>query len=265
MPIIYKTTCLINGKIYIGQSKYNNKYYLGSGKILLKALSKYGRQNFIKEILEECSHEELNYLEIKYINEYNSTDKNIGYNLEKGGCGNTEKQNENISKMNQNRIVTEETKNKIRIKKLGKPLSEETRKKMSISKIGNKLRLGKSHTDFDKIKISESIKKYYEIEENRIKSKNAARKRISEGKCLEGVRIISSKENQIRATELARLSNSKKVIIKDLINDLEFEFNSLNECRIYFKIKSNGQLIYCIKNNKVYRKRYIILYKNKPS
>ena len=31
---IYKTTNLINGKIYIGQEKGNNINYLGSGKIL---------------------------------------------------------------------------------------------------------------------------------------------------------------------------------------------------------------------------------------
>ena len=32
--IIYKTTNIINGKIYVGQDKQNNPKYLGSGKIL---------------------------------------------------------------------------------------------------------------------------------------------------------------------------------------------------------------------------------------
>jgi hypothetical protein len=34
--IIYKTTNLVNGKFYIGKDKYNNKDYIGSGKILKK-------------------------------------------------------------------------------------------------------------------------------------------------------------------------------------------------------------------------------------
>ena len=59
--IIYKTTNLVNGKIYIGQDKNNNPAYLGSGKILHLAFQKYGLENFNKEILEVCkSVEDLN-------------------------------------------------------------------------------------------------------------------------------------------------------------------------------------------------------------
>ena len=59
--IIYKTTNLVNGKIYIGQDKYNSPVYLGSGKILHLAFQKYGIENFNKETLEECeSVQELN-------------------------------------------------------------------------------------------------------------------------------------------------------------------------------------------------------------
>ena len=62
--VIYKTTNLINGKIYVGQDTKNNPNYLGSGKILKFALKKYGIENFKKEILEEClTLDELNELE----------------------------------------------------------------------------------------------------------------------------------------------------------------------------------------------------------
>ena len=44
--VIYKTTNLVNGKIYIGKDKYNNPKYLGSGKILKLAINKYGKGNF---------------------------------------------------------------------------------------------------------------------------------------------------------------------------------------------------------------------------
>lgn len=42
--IIYETTNLINGRIYIGAHKTNdiNDSYLGSGKYLLKAVKKHG-------------------------------------------------------------------------------------------------------------------------------------------------------------------------------------------------------------------------------
>ena len=51
---IYKTTNLINGKTYIGKHSSQNietDNYLGSGKILKKAIKKYGRENFIRQIL----------------------------------------------------------------------------------------------------------------------------------------------------------------------------------------------------------------------
>lgn len=49
--IIYKTTNLINNKIYIGQDSKNNPEYLGSGLKLLKALIKV--KNFQKKQLKK--------------------------------------------------------------------------------------------------------------------------------------------------------------------------------------------------------------------
>jgi hypothetical protein len=74
--IIYKTTNLINGKIYIGQTKHpDNKRYLGSGTYIKKSIKKYGRQNFLRETLEVCNtQQELNERELYWINKLNSTD-----------------------------------------------------------------------------------------------------------------------------------------------------------------------------------------------
>ena len=51
---IYKTTCLITNKFYIGRHSTDNlkDRYLGSGKILKYSIIKYGPQNHKREILE---------------------------------------------------------------------------------------------------------------------------------------------------------------------------------------------------------------------
>lgn len=87
---IYKTTNLINNKIYIGKkvSKKFANYYKGSGKLIKAAILKYGEENFICELLESCeTNEELNDREKFYIKLYNSRDKSIGYNISSGGDG----------------------------------------------------------------------------------------------------------------------------------------------------------------------------------
>lgn len=50
---VYKVTNTINGKYYVGvhKTKTPNDRYLGSGDGIKSAIKKYGRQNFIKEIL----------------------------------------------------------------------------------------------------------------------------------------------------------------------------------------------------------------------
>lgn len=87
---IYKTTNLINKKIYIGyHTSYNieNDNYLGSGKILWKAINKYGMDNFKREILYELNtFEEMLEMESKLVNK-DFIKRDDTYNLALGGLG----------------------------------------------------------------------------------------------------------------------------------------------------------------------------------
>lgn len=94
---IYKLTNLINGKIYIG--KANNlkerirRHEISVRKILEKypissAIKKYGWENFKVDILEEFSELDIDHLlnrEAYWIEYYNSTNNEIGYNILKFG------------------------------------------------------------------------------------------------------------------------------------------------------------------------------------
>lgn len=106
--IIYKTTNLINNKWYIGQDSKNLPYYLGGGILLLKAIKKYGKENFKKEILQELppnsTKKDLNKAEIYWINKTNAIIDENSYNLALGG--------DDISR-------NPEVKNKISIKLIG--------------------------------------------------------------------------------------------------------------------------------------------------
>lgn len=84
---VYLTTNLINGKKYIGShfGKLNDSY-LGSGNTFKKALAKYGKLNFKKEILEICNDfDSVNIAEEKWISYYNAVYDDNFYNIATGG------------------------------------------------------------------------------------------------------------------------------------------------------------------------------------
>lgn len=86
---IYKTTCIITNKYYIGMhSTFNiNDGYIGSGKRLKYSINKYGIENHICEKLEFfSSREELVNREIEIINE-NLLQDDMCINLALGGDG----------------------------------------------------------------------------------------------------------------------------------------------------------------------------------
>lgn len=126
---IYKIINLINNKIYVGKDKFDNPNYYGSGKIIKRAIKKYGIENFKKEILEDniSNYNLLNEREKYWILEMNSLQPK-GYNINTGGAGgdnftyhdNKEQYRKKLSLSQKGKIKTFEHKEKIRISNIGK-------------------------------------------------------------------------------------------------------------------------------------------------
>jgi group I intron endonuclease len=161
--VIYITTNLINGKRYIGRDSHNNPNYYGSGPAIKNAIKKYGKENFKKEIIEECSSfENLVDREEYWLNYYDAGNNPSFYNLQNSGKG----------------VILKGEKNPM----YGRRHSKETRKKISESQKGEKnANYGKKYSYELKQKISEGNKgKIFSDKTRRKMSESAKGKIISD-------------------------------------------------------------------------------------
>jgi hypothetical protein len=86
---IYKTTCSVNEKYYIGMHSTDNLEdgYLGSGKRLWYSINYHGKENHTKEILEFCENrKELKKREEEIVNKQ-LINEDLCMNLKTGGDG----------------------------------------------------------------------------------------------------------------------------------------------------------------------------------
>lgn len=203
----YKTTNLINGKYYYGIHSTNklNDGYIGSGRVFISAVKKYGKENFKKEIIadyptrkEASDHEKLVVTpELIELDEC--------YNFKSGG---------------ENGIVfSTEHRQKMRNSHIGNKHSEETKLKISIAQKGEKgNNFGKKASEETKAKLRMASvgripKKRNLSEEELIKNRNQPTCKPCE---INGVKYISvrdaSRQLNISRTTIRRrlLSNSKQ-------------------------------------------------------
>lgn len=129
---VYKTTNLINNKIYIGFHSINESDilrkefghlscfkdgYLGSGKLLIKAIEKYGPENFAQEILgifdtkEDAENLEKNLVSKEFVAEDDNYNISVGGNVailfgEANGFYNKKHSKETIEKIQQSRKLS---------------------------------------------------------------------------------------------------------------------------------------------------------------
>ena len=86
---VYETTNLVNGKIYRGKHSTNSLEdgYLGSGKVILRAIKKYGKENFKRETLKFFATEEEAYDYEALVVNKDFVLREDTYNYKEGGCG----------------------------------------------------------------------------------------------------------------------------------------------------------------------------------
>lgn len=141
---VYKHTNTTNGMVYIGVTgmKPNERWRNGEGyrhnEHFMRAIKKYGWDNFEHEILfSDLSREEAECKEVELISLCKSDNRAFGYNIESGGHLN---------------IVSEETREKMRVAITGKRHTEETIQKLK------ELHKGEKHNWYGK-RLSEEAKR----------------------------------------------------------------------------------------------------------
>lgn len=245
---IYITTNLVNGKKYIGKHYgEENDSYLGSGTLLKKAIQKYGKENFKKEILYISQNDEENSLKEKeFIEAFQATERKDFYNIHEGGNGGnttagwTEEQHKEFSKKMSEKYkgegnprygthLTEETKEKIRNNRDTSYMqTEEYRKKMSEAVSGEKNGMyGKHHTEESKKKMSENSK-----------GKTAGEKNGMYG--MKGDKALNGKHIEMYDSNmnLIRIFNAKTAVLE------------------FLNLKGHTSLDKAIKNNTLYKGYY---------
>ncbi len=276
--------------IYLIKNKINNKKYVGStinfkkrwgqhisalnknshdNSYLQKSWNKYGMDNFEFSVIEEVIINDLLEREQYYINYYNVSNRNDGYNLlptagnnlgykhtnetkEKmrkphGAMSKEAKENMKISASKRDKSMYSNPERNMKISKanINKKYSEETKKKMSES------RNGKKHSEETKKKMSESKKGKLISNETKKKISDALKGnkngvgRIVSDETRKNISISHKGINRGEKNGRAMAKTNKEEVIK-IRNDYN---EGLSISEIMIKYKRKYKLIYNIVKN----------------
>lgn len=233
MFYIYIVQNLINKKIYVGKTndpkarwrnhlscarggkeKYSQKY-----QYLHKSIIKYNETNFLFQVIEGFETETESFdAEMFWIEFFRSWDHNYGYNLTRGGEGTSGK------------IVSRETKNKIRIKATGRRHSKET--KIKISNAG-RLRINSIET---RNKISKSNKGRKLTKKQRLAN---SERQLGKVLPLSQIENMKKSAKNGESSPVAKINNSQALEIRKLhaegmmIKDIAKIYNVGSTCISY--------------------------------
>lgn len=207
MRHIYTFKNLTNGKIYVGQTNKPKKRLWehfqaaekGRDSLLCYAIRKYGKENFVFEVIEDCEDSLANEREEYWISQFDSFEN--GYNMTTGGdhFSLSNEAKKKIGDRFRGKHLSEEHKQKLREVNKGKkppPHSEETLRKMSESMKGkntgpkseeHRRKLSEARrkwklTEEQKKKIAENKKPVSEETRQKLSAVSKGRKRSEETK-----------------------------------------------------------------------------------
>ena len=246
---IYLTTNLINGMQYIGKHYGElDDSYLGSGKLLKKAIEEYGKENFEKTILYISKNDEENSKkEIEIIALFNAISNPMFYNLHIGGNGG-----------NTTAGYTEEEKAALKLK-------------LSFLQQGEKNGMyGKKHSSQTKSFLSYWAKfkrdnSVYQTEEFKKKMSNLTKnekngmygkKHSNESKekmSKNSIGKTAGQKNGMYGKKGNNAINGKKIEMYDSNHILLKTFNSKTAVLDFLGIKGHTQLDKAIKNKTLYK------------
>lgn len=218
---IYEIVNIKNQKRYIGQSidvyrrwiQHNSELKRGkhSNEYLQFSWNKYGEDAFEFHILEECSEEKLNERELFYIQKFDTSNRDYGYNLGYVGDGVCVLSEEARQKMSQAQLIrwTEE----LRVERSQKYSGE------------NNPFYGKHHSKETGRKIAEANKKRVWSDESRAKEAQGLAER---NKAKRGSTVSQAVRDKISKTLKGRPSpNRKSVVQLNLNGDYISSFDSI--------------------------------------
>ena len=253
---VYEITNLVNGKKYIGKRSCHcpieEDKYMGSGTLLIRAIKKYGVNNFKKEILQVCETSEMAYTyEELYTVQVNAWDNKNYYNLKRGGRGGTygikmsedtklkiSIANKGRQSPNKGKKLSESTKLKIANAHRGKTISLETKKLWSKQRSGEGNSMfgthrfgsenpmyGKSHSEETKSKISSRLKGKNLGKDNH---KSVSVALLNTGEVFESINIASKKFN-VSSGNIYRCCNKDGYKYAGKLNNEKLIWMFLNE------------------------------------
>lgn len=236
MYTVYQTTNLVNDKIYVGVHKTENAHdsYMGSGPLILKAIDKYGIDNFKKDILFIFETKDDAYAKESELVDSQFISRSDTYNLTLGGYGSwahIDSSGENNPMKNPESRAKLSAAIKATRSKNPEFYNEVSAKNWSVASAN---KIGKKHSDTTKERQRQGMLKFYETNVSVLKgvkksdshraamskgwtgSHRAAKSESMKAKIKENPNIVKtnlgkkfSDETKRRMSEAAKLRHSK--------------------------------------------------------
>lgn len=231
---IYKFQNKINGKVYIGQTKYLNTRYRQHKSELLhgthhneyfqREVTKYGFDNFDYSIIKKCSVNELDYSEEYYFKVFDSQNRQHGYNIKNPGnesdMPKQTKQKIRYANRGRNSKLTPEEVESIKLSRLKglrcKDLADIYG--VTISTI-NKITMCKNW-EYIRSDLNDRLKTQAQREEKKteIKIKELYQKGLRPNQIKKELKISLSVVSRVLAYELQKEKDTEKQVVFDFMN-----------------------------------------------